>query len=177
MQTTGEKGELLIVGQGEGDFIVYGLDQKNQLDIIEWAHAQPICQIVSLSKLKNKYFATRCVDGHVNIYSALFHPDRIARLDNFDGDEAALAHLQPQPEPEEEKVVKKKKREPEFDSDGNEIEREGEEEEEEEPVEEEAALEEDDDGKKKKKPKVEPPVYTELIGRPEPSDRDTMIEL
>lgn len=95
MNITGEKGEFLIVGQGQGDFIVYGREQKNQLDIIEWAHASPIIDIVSLSKLKNKYFATRCVDGHVNIYSSLFHPDRIALLDNFDGDKEALAHLQP----------------------------------------------------------------------------------
>ena len=43
MNLTGERHELLIIGQGEGDFIVYGLDHKNQLDIIEWAHASPIC--------------------------------------------------------------------------------------------------------------------------------------
>ena len=120
MNITGEKGELLIVGQGEGDFIVYGLEHKNQLDIIEWAHASPINQIVSLSKLKNKYFATRCVDGHVNIYSSLFHPDRIALLDNFDGDKEALAHLQPKPEVEE--VKEEVKKEVELDSNGDPIE-------------------------------------------------------
>lgn len=123
MNITGERGEFLIVGQGQGDFIVFGLENKNQLDIIEWAHAAPIVQIVSLGRLKNKYFATRCLDGHVNIWSALYHPDQIAPLPNFDGDEAALAHLQPQPEPEEEKVAeKKKKREPQYDDDGNLIE-------------------------------------------------------
>ena len=95
MFITGEHRELLIVGQGEGDFIVYGLDNKNQTHIIEWAHASPICQIASLGKLNNKYFATRCRDGHVNIWSALIHPDKIALLDNFDGDKEALAHLQP----------------------------------------------------------------------------------
>ena len=42
MNITGENGEFLIVGQGQGDFITYGLENKNQLDIIEWAHATPI---------------------------------------------------------------------------------------------------------------------------------------
>ena len=95
MNITGERGEFLIVGQGQGDFIVFGLENKNQLDIIEWAHAAPIVQIVSHGRLKNKYFATRCLDGHVNIWSALYHPDQIAPLANFDGDQEALAHLQP----------------------------------------------------------------------------------
>ena len=99
MNITGENNELLIVGQGSGDFIVFGRDAKNQLDIVEWAHATPIIDIVSLSKLKNKYFATRCIDGHVNVWSSLNHPDKIAALDNFDGDKEALAHLQPEPEP------------------------------------------------------------------------------
>ena len=71
--------------------------------------------------MKNKYFATRCIDGHVNVWSSLNHPDKIAALDNFDGDKEALAHLQPQPELEEVKVVKKKKKEPAYDSDGNPI--------------------------------------------------------
>ena len=155
MQITGERSELLIVGQGEGDFITYGLEHKNQLDIIEWAHATPIVQITSLAKLNNKYFATRCRDGHVNIWSALFHPDKIAPLDNFDGDKEALAHLQPQPEVEEEKVEKKKKkREPQYDSDGNEIEGEEEDEGEEEPEEEIPEPEDEEEGKKKKKPKA-----------------------
>ena len=174
MNITGEKGEYLIVGQGSGDFIVYGLVKRNQLDIIEWAHATPIIQIVSLGRLKNKYFATRCGDGHVNIYSALNHPDRICLLDNFDGDKEALAHLQPQPEPEEDKTKKKKKKEPQYDDEGNLIEDEEEEAEEEEEKEEEVAEEE---GKKKKKLKAEPPVFPVLIGRPEPSERDTMIEI
>ena len=92
MNITGENDELLIVGQGSGDFIVYGRDAKNQMDIVEWAHATPIIDIVSLSKLKNKYFATRCIDGHVNVWSSLNHPDKIAALDNFDGDKHPL-HL------------------------------------------------------------------------------------
>ena len=36
--------------------------------------------------------------------------------------------------------------------------------------------EEEDDGKKKK-PEIQPPVAPLLVGRPEPSTRDTMIEL
>ena len=78
MNITGEKGEFLICGQGQGDLIVYGKKQKNELSVEKWAHAEPITEIVSLKKLKNKYFATRCGDGHVNIYSSLSQPDRIA---------------------------------------------------------------------------------------------------
>ena len=107
MQITGEKGELLVCGQGQGHLIVFGKSRRNQLSIEKWAHAEPITQIVSLGKLRNKYFATRCGDGHVNIYSSLSQPDRIAQLFNFDGDPDELAHLQPQPEVEEvEEVVK-----------------------------------------------------------------------
>ena len=87
----------MVCGLGDGHLIVFGKERKNQLDIVEYAHAQPITQIVSLSGIKNKYFATRCGDGHVNIYSSLAMPDRIAQLFNFDGDADALAHLQPQP--------------------------------------------------------------------------------
>ena len=78
MQISGEKGELLVCGQGEGHLIVFGKHRRNQLSIEQWAHAEPITQIVSLTKLKDKYFATRCGDGHVNIYSSLSQPDRIA---------------------------------------------------------------------------------------------------
>lgn len=95
MQITGEKSELLVCGQGQGHIVVFGKARRNELSIEPWAHASPIIQIVSLSKLKNKYFATRCGDGHVNIYSSLSRPDRIAQLFNFDGDAEELAHLQP----------------------------------------------------------------------------------
>ena len=71
MQITGEKSELLVCGQGQGHIVVFGKAHRNELSIEPWAHASPIIQIVSLSKLKNKYFATRCGDGHVNIYSSL----------------------------------------------------------------------------------------------------------
>ena len=66
---------------------------------------------MSLGKLRNKYFATRCGDGHVNIYSSLPKPDRIAQLFNFDGDPDELADLQPKPEPVEEIVEEVKEAE------------------------------------------------------------------
>ena len=84
MAVTGERGDLLISGLGEGNFIVFGLNQKNQLDIFTWAHGDPIVSIVSLARLKNKYFATRCGQGHVNIWSATNHPDRLFALNNID---------------------------------------------------------------------------------------------
>jgi len=34
MRITGEKNDLLISALGEGDFMVFGLDKKNQHDII-----------------------------------------------------------------------------------------------------------------------------------------------
>ena len=88
MAITGEKSDMLIASLGDGDLIVYGLTMKNQLDIVENAHAARVIQIVSLSKLKNKYFATRCVAGHVNIWSATNHPDRLFTIENVDRDES-----------------------------------------------------------------------------------------
>jgi len=119
---------------------------------------------VSLSKLRNKYFATRCGDGHVNIYSSLSQPDRIAQLFNFDGDPEALAHLQPVPVVEEPVVVVKQPR-----SDG--------EDDDEEPAQEEAPPDDEEEAKKKNKPEKQPPVAPLLVGRPEPSVRDTIIEI
>ena len=110
MGVTGERGQYLVCGLGEGHLIVFGKDGNKQLDIVEWAHAQPINAIVSLKKISGKYFASRCVDGHVNIYSSLNNPDRIAQLFNFDADEEALAHLQPKEEIVEEVKVEKKKK-------------------------------------------------------------------
>ena len=131
MGLTGEKKDLLIAGMGEGNFCVYGLDCKNQMHIQVWAHEAEITQIVSLSGgLKNKYFATRDIKGHVKIWSSTNHPDKLFPLFNFDADEEALAHLQPVAEVVEVKEKKKKKKR------GSDDEGEGEEEEEEEEEEE-----------------------------------------
>ena len=73
--------------------------------------------------------------------------------------------MQPQPEPEEAPQPNKKKR-----GDGSD----DEEEEEEEEV---PAAEEEDEAAKKKKQEKKPREITPLIGRPEPSERDMMIEL
>ena len=61
MAVTGEKGDIVIASLGDGDLIVYGLAAKNQHDIVENAHSTKVIQIVSLNKLKDKYFATRCL--------------------------------------------------------------------------------------------------------------------
>lgn len=73
--------------------------------------------------------------------------------------------------------MKKKKKKKEVNSDGEEIEGEEDEEDEEEAEEEAPPEEDEEEAKKKKKPKAEPPVYPVLIGRPEPSEKDTMIEI
>ena len=77
MSMTGEKDDLLISALGNGNFLVLGLDQKNQNDIIEGAHEEKIVQIVNLKKLSGKYFATKCVDGDLSIWSANTHPDKV----------------------------------------------------------------------------------------------------
>lgn len=87
MAITGEKANMLIASLGEGDLMVMGVVDKNQLDIIENAHTSTVVQIVSLSKLKDKYFATRCDQGNVNIWSATNHPDRLFTLVGIDRDD------------------------------------------------------------------------------------------
>lgn len=87
MCVTGEKHHLLISSMGDGNFFVMGLEQRNQNDMMMEAHDNKIVQIVSLGlrpNLRNKYFATRCVDGDVNVWSAMEHPDRIFGLPNVD---------------------------------------------------------------------------------------------
>lgn len=84
MSMTGEKDDLLISALGNGNFLVLGLDQKNQNDIIEGAHEEKIVQIVTLKKLSGKYFATRCVDGDLSIWSANTHPDKVFDIQNID---------------------------------------------------------------------------------------------
>ena len=174
MGITGEKGEFLVCGLGEGHLIVFGKERSNQLSIVEWAHAQPIIKVVSLSRISGKYFATRCVDGHVMIYSSLSQPDRIAQLFNFDADAEALAHLQPKEE-EVEEVKEEKKKKTRINEDGEEEEYDDEEDEEDQQQQQDD--EEEDDEKKDEKPKILPPQPPILIGRPEPSDKDTMIEI
>lgn len=44
-----------------------------------------------MSKLLNKYFATRCIDGDVCIWSATPHPDRVFELPNVDQEEQSNA--------------------------------------------------------------------------------------
>lgn len=84
MTITGEKKDLKIAALGEGNFMVFGLDKRNQHDIIQSAHDVKIVQIVNLSKLGNKYFATRCTDGDFGIWSAYPHPDQVFPIDNMD---------------------------------------------------------------------------------------------
>lgn len=166
LAVTGERSDILVGGLGQGNFVVYGLTNKNQLDIFQLAHGEAISQIVSLSKLKNKYFATRCIEGHVNIWSATNHPDRLFTLFNIDADEEALAHLQPPPpKPEPVVVVQKKKI---INDDGEEVD---------DPEQEEEPAEEDKPKKKKGKPEPVRPIAPKIIGAPVPSSNDIMIEL
>jgi hypothetical protein len=42
MAITGERSDMMIASIGDGDLIVYGLTNKNQLDIVENAHASTV---------------------------------------------------------------------------------------------------------------------------------------
>ena len=64
-----------------------GLKNRNQNAIITGAHDAKIIQICTLEKLKNKYFATRCIDGDVSLWSSTSNPDRVFIIENIDMDE------------------------------------------------------------------------------------------
>lgn len=38
MAVTGERGDIMIAALGDGDLLVFGLQSKNQHDIVEQAH-------------------------------------------------------------------------------------------------------------------------------------------
>lgn len=158
-----------MVGLGDGHFVNYGVATRNECMMKIWAHAHPIISIVSLGGyLKNKYFATRCSDGHVSIWSSTNKPEKIFILEHMDSDKDKLQHLQPPKEEEVvEVVVKKKKGDGDDDDDGDD----------DAPAEEEPPAEDEEEAKKKKKVVNEPPQVQPLIGRLEPSERDTMIEI
>ena len=163
MTTTGEKKDLLIVALGEGNFMVFGHDKRNQHDIIENAHDVKIVQIVNLSsgQLGNKYFATRCTDGDFSIWSAYPHPDQVFTIDNMDkaGDPSnqqdtqreSSMEISPTPKelPKEEEESEAQDEEEELDDEGNPI--------------------------PKKKP--EPVAVKKDKGPRSASDRDQMIEI
>lgn len=48
------------------------------------AHDGKIVQILTLSKFKHKYFATRCIYGDFGIWGANRHPDRVLKILNMD---------------------------------------------------------------------------------------------
>jgi WD40 repeat protein len=167
---TGENSEFLVVGLGTYSFIIYGVELKNQMDIREYAHECEITQIVSLSAgaLKNKYFCTRDRKGHVKVWSSTNHPDCIFCLFNFDADEKALAHLQPVVE-EVVEVVEVKRYKKQAEDEGYE---EGDSQLDSDPGEEEVGEEEEE---KPKGPVRE--VAPIIIGAPEASASDRMIEI
>lgn len=163
MRLTGQKKNLLISALGEGNYIVLGLDHRNQHDIYEDAHDGRICQIVSLagSKLEDKYFATRCVDGDVSIWSATQHPDRVFTVENVDQDETAPAQAETARESAKEEEPPKEE-EP---AEGEEGEAADEE------------VEEDEDGNPIPKKKVEVKVVKKDKSGRISSERDCMLEI
>jgi hypothetical protein len=42
MAITGERGDVMVASLGQGDLIVFGLQYKNQLDIVENAHQDTV---------------------------------------------------------------------------------------------------------------------------------------
>lgn len=173
MCCTGEAGNptarQLIASQGEGNFFVLGLNKMQQNCIKEGAHDNTIVQICSITKQKGKYFAMRCADGDVSIYSSSAEPDQVLIKENVDQTEEQSTQLQdthrdsaivPDAPPAQE----------ENDEDNEEDKEDGEDGDEEEF---------DDDGNpivKKKVPKIIEPPKKDKSGRIS-SDKDTMIEL
>ena len=144
-----------------------GLEQRNQNDIMVEAHDDKIVQIVSLGlrpNLRNKYFATRCVDGDVNVWSAMEHPDRIFGLPNVDQEEQSNVQDTHRDSIKEEEIPPPKKEE----------EKEGEEGEEEENEED---VEVDENGDPIPKKVVPPPVVKKDKSNRISSDKDQMIEI
>lgn len=95
MRLTGPSHRLLIASIGNGNLFVMGTEKKNQNDIIEGAHDNQIVCIVSLSKIENKYFCTKCIDGDFKVWSAsTAHPDLVLSYDNIDLDETAITNNQ-----------------------------------------------------------------------------------
>ena len=92
MAITGEKGDMLVAALGEGNLIVFGMQLKNQIDILREAHASPVIKVITLARLNNKYFATRCAEGHVNVWSATSHPDKLFTIENIDKEDASSLH-------------------------------------------------------------------------------------
>jgi hypothetical protein len=92
MGITGENSNILVAALGKGNLIIFGMAKKNQMDIYNDAHNEQIIKVVSLSKLNNKYFATRCAGGHVNIWSATDHPDRLFTIENIDKEDNSSVH-------------------------------------------------------------------------------------
>ena len=94
LKRTGENNNILVASLGQGDLIIYRIEketnQLSQVEILEKAHHEHVIQIVSLQKLKNKYFATRCLSGNLNIWSSAMHPDKLFTIDNIDRDESIL---------------------------------------------------------------------------------------
>ena len=172
MRVTGEHKNFLVAGLGRGNFVVYGLDRKNQLEIVELAHNEHITQIVSFEKHQDKYFATRCAEGHVHIWSASNHPDRLFSLWYMDANEEELAPLQPPPAEPEPVVQETKKKRTKINDDGEEVTDSEAGDEDPEPE------QDEEEPKKKAKPEKKRPVPEHtLVGAPVASDRDLMIEL
>ena len=164
MAITGEKQNLLIAGYGEEDFIVIGIEQMNQFHISDPpAHEGKIVQIITLSKLQNKYFATRCEHGDLGIWGANKHPDRVLKIENMDDpDYAQGQEINTHRSDEAEKKAEDQPAE-------------GEGEQEEDPVEEEEELDEDGNPIPKKEP--EPVKVKKDFSNRISSDKDQMIEL
>ena len=166
MCVTGEKGHLLISSMGAGNFFVMGLEQRNQNDIMIEAHDDKIVQIVSLGlrpNLRNKYFATRCIDGDVNVWSAMEHPDRIFGLPNVDQEEQSNVQDTHRDSIKEEEIPPPKKEEEKDPEDGGEDNEED--------------VEEDEDGNPIPKKVVPPPVVKKDKSNRISSDKDQMIEI
>jgi len=127
MGITGEDKNFLVAGYGDKDFIVMNKDGMKQNHISHPpAHDGKIVQIISLEKLKDKYFATRCQYGDLGIWGSNKHPDRVIKIHNIDDPDYIQIQDEPKPETKKKKSADDEEGEDgqdeeEFDEDGNPI--------------------------------------------------------
>ena len=139
----------------------------NQNCLKEEQHDNTIVQITSLAKLEHKYFATRCADGDVGLYSSNVEPDQVYMFENVDQGEDEITKLT---ETHRESRADEEPAAPE------QVEENEEEQNPEEGEEEEPELDENGDPIVKKPKVVEPPKKKDKSGRIS-SKEDQMIEI
>ena len=84
---TGQDRNVSICALGVGNLIVHSLPNLHQQDYKENAHKAEIFNIITLERLDNKFFITRCSEGNLIVWSAYNNPDQFFGIKNIDKEE------------------------------------------------------------------------------------------